>query len=80
MRKIKNFLKASKGAELVEIILGVVIAIALLAVAIAFINNTIKNHDGVTGNDTTTSGIGPIQVGYVVDEPSATSNFEVVFE
>ena len=79
MRKIKNFLKSSKGAELVEIILGVVIAIALLAVAITFINNTIKNHDGVTGNNTT-SGIGEIQAGYVVDEPSATSNFEVIFE
>lgn len=76
MRKIKNFFKASKGAELVEIILGVVIAIALLAVAIAFINNTIKNHGGSNPSDP----IGSIQAGYVVDEPSATSNFEVVFE
>lgn len=49
MKKFKNFLKAKKGAELLEIILGVVIAIAVMAVAIIYITKTIQ---GQTGDDT----------------------------
>ena len=46
MRKFKNFLCSHKGMELVEIILGVVIAIALLAVAVTYITKTITNKTG----------------------------------
>ena len=47
--KAKGFLKAKKGAELVEIILGVIISIALFAIAVTFITKTIK--DNSNGND-----------------------------
>lgn len=46
LTKLRNFGKAKKGAELVEIILGVVIAVALMAVAISFIVKTINDKAG----------------------------------
>ena len=55
---LRKFGKASKGAELVEIILGVVIAIGLLAVAITYITSTIQKH-----TDADTSGLKDNQKG-----------------
>lgn len=47
---LRKFGKAQKGAELVEIILGVVISIGLLAIATTYIYKVIKTH--ATGADT----------------------------
>ena len=46
LTKLRKFCKAKKGAELVEIILGVVIAVALMTVAITFIVKTINDNAG----------------------------------
>ena len=72
MRKFKNFLHSRKGAELVEIILGVVIAIALLAVAITYITNTIKNKTG----DTTLSLSTPASL---VEDSTPTYSLDIDF-
>ena len=55
LKKLRNFAKAHKGAELVEIILGVVIAVGVLAVAITYISKTIQSHTSLSDGDTTIS-------------------------
>lgn len=44
LKKLRTFAKAKKGAELVEIIFGIVISVALLAVAVTYINAQVKEH------------------------------------
>lgn len=44
LKKLRTFAKAKKGAELVEIIFGVVISVALLAIAVTFINSKVREH------------------------------------
>lgn len=79
MLKMKKFLSAKKGAELVEIILGVVIAIGLLAVAITYIVNTINKHTGenVNINDTQPK---QSNTASVEQAPELSSEYVVVFE
>lgn len=45
---LRKFGKAQKGAELVEIILGVVISIGLLAVATTYIYKVISEHSSAS--------------------------------
>lgn len=40
----KKFLKSKIGAELIEIIFGVILAIGSLSVAVVYIDDTIQNH------------------------------------
>lgn len=46
LNKLRSFAKARKGAELVEIILGVVIAIALVTVAVTYIVKVVQDKTG----------------------------------
>lgn len=77
MKKLKNFLHAHKGAELVEIILGVVIAVALLAVAITYISKTISERTG-SSLDINGQGGTPSSKAYVEDVPSV-GGYEILF-
>lgn len=56
--KAKGFLKSKKGAEIIEIVIGVVIALAIVAIAVPFITKAVKNATGgkdVNGNDIITT-------------------------
>lgn len=53
INQLRKFGKAHKGAELVEIILGVVISIGLLAIATTYIYKVIGKH--ASSADTTKS-------------------------
>lgn len=78
MRKFKIFLHSRKGAELVEIILGVVIAVALLAVAITYISKTISEKTGSSLDINGKGGTPSSQS--LVEDSTPTYSLDIVFE
>ena len=48
---MRKFFLAQKGAELVSIIFGVVIAVGLMAITTTYITQTIADHTGLIDDD-----------------------------